>query len=545
MNRRSLPGLKSRSATLGLSALGLALFLLPVTLAGAGGDTTVADAAMNRDLAGVRDLVARKADVKATRNDGSTALHWAVYWDSPDTVDLLLNAGADPQAKTRLGMTPLFIAAEAGSPALVSKLLAAGADPNVTALSNGELPLMAAARSGNVEVVKALLDAKADVNAKDSLRGTTALSWAAEQNHVGVVKLLLSRGADPKAASKVTTGGRGGGDDDADDPGATAGNANAKGGVTPLMLAVREKGPESVEALLDGGAPIDQRAGDGTTALIVALQNGDAAIARRLIERGADVSASNAKGWTPLFLAVKNRSREIGTVPNPVIDPAALMDVIKMLVDRGADVNARTKARSDQYGATAWLREPGATPLLRAAYCADLEVIKYLLAHGADPQIATNDGTTTLMALVGVGYGDGFTKDVGTPDEAFEAVKLFVELGVPVNAANTDHVTALHGAAHKNNPRAIEYLVDHGADMTAVSNYTQGTFIRVGSKGQTVLDWATGVMVNMQSSSYKAEAVAMVNKLMKERGITVESLTNTKGGISTGATTGIAPGATP
>jgi hypothetical protein len=68
-----------------------------------------------------------------------------------------------------------------------------------------------------------------------------------------------------------------------------------------------------------------------------------------------------------------------------------------MLVERGADVNVRTKARSDQYGATAWLREPGATPLLRAAYCADLEVIKYLLAHGADPQIATTDGTTTLM----------------------------------------------------------------------------------------------------------------------------------------------------
>jgi ankyrin repeat protein len=219
-------------------------------------------------------------------------------------------------------------------------------------------------------------------------------------------------------------------------------------------------------------------------------------------------------------------------VPNPVIDPAALMDVIKLLVEKGADVNARTKARSDQYGATAWLREPGATPLLRAAYCADLEVIKYLLAHGADPQIATTDGTTALMALVGVGYGDGFTKDVGTPDDAFEALKLFVELGIPVNAANTDKVTALHGAAHKNNPRAIEYLVEHGAEMTAVSNYTQGTFIRVGSKGQTVLDWASGVMVNMQSSSYKAEAVAMVTKLMKERGIVVETLTNTKGGTT-------------
>jgi ankyrin repeat protein len=222
-------------------------------------------------------------------------------------------------------------------------------------------------------------------------------------------------------------------------------------------------------------------------------------------------------------------------VPNPVIDPAALMEVVKLLVEKGADVNARTKVRSDQYGATAFLREAGATPLLRAAYCADLEVIRYLLEHGADPFITTTDGTTALMALTGVGYGDGFTKDVGTPDDTFEALKLLVEVGIPINAANSDKITALHGAAHKNFARGIQYLVEHGADMTAVSNYTQGTFIRAGSRGQTVLDWATGVMVNMQSSSYKAEAVEMVTKLMKERGIPVESLTTTKGGTTAGA----------
>jgi uncharacterized protein len=524
--------MKRRLLGVGLT---VGLLSMPVVAGAAGGNTPVVDAVMNRDLSGLRSLIARKADVRAARADGSTALHFAVHGDDVEAADILLNAGADPQAKTRLGMTPLFLAAQTGNPAMVARLLAAGADPNTVALSNGEMPLMVAARSGNVDTVKLLLDAKANVEAKDTLRGTTALSWAAEQNHAAVVKLLLKAGADPKAASKVVANAQRGGDDDAaDDPAAAPANANARGGVTPLMLAVREKGVETIDALLDGGAPIDQRAGDGTTALIVALQNGDAAIAKRLIARGADVSAANGKGWTPLFLAVKNRSREIGTVPNPVIDPAALMDVIKLLVEKGADVNARTKARSDVYGATAFLREPGATPLLRAAYCADLEVIKYLLAHGADPQITTNDGTTALMALVGVGYGDGFTKDVGTPDDSFEALKLLVEVGIPINAANTDKVTALHGAAHKNQPRAIEYLVQHGADMTAVSNFTQGTFIRVGSKGQTVLDWATGVMVNMQSSSYKAEAVAMVTKLMKERGVTVETLTNTRGGTTVG-----------
>ena len=103
-------------------------------------------------------------------------------------------------------------------------------------------------------------------------------------------------------------------------------------------------------------------------------------------------------------------------------------------------------------------------------------------------------------------------------------------------AANSSGVTALHGAAHKNFVRAIQYLVDHGADMTAVSHYTAPDgFVRVGSKGQSVYDWATGVMVNGQSSSYKTEAVALVTKLMKERGMPIENLTNTKGGLQISA----------
>ena len=220
-------------------------------------------------------------------------------------------------------------------------------------------------------------------------------------------------------------------------------------------------------------------------------------------------------------------------MPNPVIDTAALFDVIKLMVEKGANVNARTKAASELYGATAWLKDAGATAFLRAAYCADLPVMKYLLEHGADPKIATSDGTTALMALAGVGYGDGFTKDFGTPNETFEALKILVDSGIPINAANNDKVTALHGAAHKNFVKGIEYLVDHGADISAISFFTgAGSFVRTGMKGQTLLDWATGVMVNGQSSSYKTEAVELVTKLMQEHGIPVEGRTNTRGGLN-------------
>src|SRR3954452_7422882 len=97
--------------SLGLGALGFFLFLLQVAIAAAG-ESPVADAVMNRDVTELRELIAKNADVKVARTDGSTALHWAIHWEDADAVDLLLKAGADPQAKTRLGMTPLFMAAE-------------------------------------------------------------------------------------------------------------------------------------------------------------------------------------------------------------------------------------------------------------------------------------------------------------------------------------------------------------------------------------------------------------------------------------------------
>ena len=512
----------------GLLSLGLAI-ILPV-VAFAAGDTAVADAVMNGDFATMKALIAKQADVKISQADGSTALHWAAYWENLDAVDALLKAGADPKAATRLGATPLYLAADAGNAAVIAKLLAAGADPNAPFLANGETPLMVASRSGNIDSVRVLLDAGARIDAKETFRETTALIWAAEQGHDQVVAFLLSRGANPSAASKVTIN-TGRGDFEMPEDGLVLpANANAKGGVTALMVATRERAVDTINVLLDGGAPINQRSGNDSTALTVALQNGDAAIAKLLIERGADVNMANAKNWTPLFLAVKARTREDGTVPNPIIDTAAMLDVIKLMLDKGADPNARVKANSETYGATTWLKEAGATAFVRAAWCGDLEVMKTLLKYGADPFIATSDRTNALMALSGIGYGDGFITDFGPPEESLEAMKLLVDvLGIPVNDRNSENITALHGTAHKNFVLGIQYLVDAGADMTVRSNRVSG-FERVGSPGNTVVDWATGVQVNMQSASFKLEAYDLVMKLLKEHNITMEGLSRTKGG---------------
>jgi len=536
----------------------------------------VADAAMNKDFDGLAALLAKKADVNARQPDGSTALEWAVHWDNLDAAKALIKAGADVKSATRLGATALYLAALNGNPEMVKLLLKAGADPNAAVLSQGEMPLMFAARSGNAAAVKALIEAGAKVDARENYRDTTALIWAAEQNHGEVVSLLLKNGADPSASSKVvipparrrapaktddkdaTKAGaaKAAGAaapvakaeapaaataaDDAAKPAAPAKAAdgdedsasNARGGITALVAAARQDGMDAAKALIEGGANVNQQSADGSTALIVAIQNAHLDMANLLIANGADVNISNKKGWNPLYLAVKDRSLEKGTMPNPTVDKEGMFKLISLIVDKGANVNARLKDDTEVHNSirSTWLRETGATPFLRAAFSGDLPVMKLLMAHGADPKIATEDGTTSLMALAGVGFTKGFMEDFGGPEMSIEAMKMLLKTGIDINAKNTDDVTALHGAAHKNFVEAIQLLVDNGADLKARS-MRRGQFVRTDNfKGNTVLDWAVGVQTGMESAIYNTEAVDLVTKLMKERNIPVEMLETTAGG---------------
>jgi uncharacterized protein len=471
----------------------------------------VADAAVNRDMATLKKLIAGKADVNAVQPDGGTALLWAIHWGDAEAVDLLLKAGADVKVANRLNATPLYLAAESGNDVIVRKLLEAGADPNQTVLSEGETPLMFAARSGNVEAMRLLLDKGAKIDATEKLSGTTALMWAAEQDHPEVLKLLIARGAKVDAQ---TTGPEAGGS-----------------GITALMLATRESGLESMKVLLDAGAPINQQSSNGNTALIVAAMSGDARTIHFLLERGANPKIANEKGWTPLYLTVKARTMETGQSPNPVVDQEGLFSAIRLILERGADVNARIGEKTEihSYLTPIWLKEPGATALLRAAFGGDLAVMKLLLAHGADPNIATKDNTTPLMALSGVGYFEGFIHDFGTEEESVEGMKLLVALGAQVNAVNDSGVSALHGAAQKNFVKGIEFLAANGADFTVRSHYKSQYDGRSGT-GYIPLDWAQGVTLGPTSSTYHAEAVAVISKLMVERHLQPVGLSLVKGG---------------
>jgi len=480
----------------------------------------LADAVMNQDAQAITALLQQGTDVNEGQGDGSTALHYAVYQNDLALAARLLAAGADAEAMTRLGATPLYLAAVNGDADMLTVLLTGGADANTAVLSNNETPLMFAARSGSVAAVNVLLEAGAHIDARDDYRGATALLFAAEQNHTGVIKLLIEHGTDINARTKtVINEGR-------------RGPSAPTGGLTALMLAAREGGLETVQVLISANALVNKQSAEGHTALLAAIQNAQVEIAKALINAGADVSLATDRGWNPLYMAVKMRSLEKGTMPNPVIDMNGMYDVIVMLLDKGANVNARLLADTEVHNSirSTWLAEAGGTPFLRASLCGDLKVMKLLLQHGADPLIATTDGTTALMALSGVGYTKGFMKDVGSIKDSMEAMQILIDAGIDINAKNDDVVSAIHGAAHKNFTQGIQMLVDNGADLTAHSN-RRGQFQGADTlAGNTVLDWADGFQTGMESAIYNAEAVELVEKLLNQRKLPLERLSGTVGG---------------
>jgi ankyrin repeat protein len=160
----------------------------------------VADAAQAGDRPALQKLLLAKTDANAPQVDGATALHWAVYRDDSQMVDLLIRAGANVKAVNREGVTPLAMASLYGNAAIMDRLLKAGAEA-ASLGPNGETMVMLAARNGNPQALKVLVEAGANVNAREPLRGTTALMWAAEQRHPEAVKALLAAGADPSARS--------------------------------------------------------------------------------------------------------------------------------------------------------------------------------------------------------------------------------------------------------------------------------------------------------------------------------------------------------
>ncbi len=451
--------------TIGAAALAASMLCaVPASAAG------LIDAVKAADRAGVTALLKARVDVNVAEPDGMTALHWAVRSGDETIVTLLLGAGANASVANRYGVTPISLAAAGAGVTILEALLRAGADP-LEVSREGETLLMTAAQAGNLAAVRVLLARGADPNAAEAWQGQTALMWAAAANHAEVVRALLQAGAKADVAARVSAGQprvpRGAG------VAIQASHSNfPKGGLTALHFAAREGAMAAARALADaaalggGTAALDVVDPDGITPMHLAIINGHFDLAALLVERGADVNKGDRVGRTPLFMTVDAHSMEwlfSRPVPEPSGDLTAL-DLATRLLEKGARVNAALTGRPFilHHNATGNRNiAEGATPFFRAATTSDVAMMRLLLAHGADPSIATRNGTTAVMALAGLNWVE--ISSLGTEEESLEGLNLVLDRGADVNASNTLGETAVHGAAQRGADRIVEFLAQKGA----------------------------------------------------------------------------------
>jgi ankyrin repeat protein len=508
------------------AALTVALLVQTPLLFADAADLRLPAAAQNNDLATVRALIADGADPNTLGDFETPALHWLVRLDEVDTARLLLEAGADANGVTGLGVSPLSLAVESGSTAMTRLLLEHGADANGV-LTSGESLLMAAAAVGVTDIVAALIEHGADVMYRDPEFDQSALMLAAREGHPDIVTLLLENGADVNAATKIGPApnfiapnsqrgfGFGIGILRGGVPKDRGRREPQPGGMTPLHYAARHNHIDVAQLLLDAGAELNAKEANGIWPLLMAISNNNMPMAHFLLEKdGVLLNDQDWYGRSPIWEAVNVRNLYVhnSTYVNG-IDRAPVLELIKALIAADADLNVRTKETPpvrhhllEITGTLEWVDFTGQTPFLAAALAGDLAVMKLLLESGADPHIHTFEGTSPLMAAAGVNWVYAQTYTEG-PAQLLEAVKFCHELGMDVNQKNSMGLTALMGAANRGSDDIIQYLVDQGADLTALDN-----------ENRSALDWAKGVFLATHPAEPKPTSIKLITELLTAQG---------------------------
>jgi ankyrin repeat protein len=463
------------------------------------------------------DMIRGGADVNDPQPDGTRPVHWAVYGADHELLQALLAKKAKVDVTNEFGSTPLGEAVKLADAAMVKMLLDAGA-PADSANQDGETALMLAIKTGELPIVEMLVKSGANVNVVEKFHNQTPLMYAADapKSAGEIVKLLLSKDASVKPRALYT-----------DWPSQITSEPRAQyravGGLTALLYAARSGCYDCVEAMLGAGADVNTPTPEGVTPLMIALDNDHNDVAKLLLDRGANPHVWDWWGRTALYIAIDRKEAggagggggrggpgggarggaagaggggrggggRGGGVPitaRPAGPRVSSLEIIDALLAANVDVNAEMNFHRPGRGGNSGRfadnqLSTGCTPLFRAAMSNDLELIRTLLAKGANPNI-NSMGFTPFLIAAGVTPG---IRGGGVAAPNTEILDLMIEHGADVNAQVTGTTTysmrisynpqnsptkegysALHAAAQAGKTDLVRYLLGKGANPELV-----------------------------------------------------------------------------
>jgi ankyrin repeat protein len=455
------------------------------------------------------EMIRAGADVNEPQPDGTRPVHWAVYRVDYELLDALIAKKAKMDVTNEFGSTPLAEAVKLADTRMLKTLLDAGAgteSPN----PDGETALMLAIKTGELSMVDMLIKAGAKVNTVETFHNQTPLMYAAAatKNAGEMVKLLLSKDANPKPRSLYS-----------DWPSQITSEPRAQyrpvGGLTAMLYAARSGCYDCIEALIASGSDVNVPTPEGVTPLMLAIDNDHNDVAKLLLDRGANPNVWDWWGRTELYIAIdrkeaaggagrggapggggrgaggrggNGRGAAVATAARGSRPAVSSIEIINALlaadVDPNPQLNMHRPSRGGNSGRFADNQlSTGCTPLFRAAQSNDTEVMRALLAKGANSNINAM-GFTPFLLAAGVSPG-GRGGGGGAPNTAI--LDLMIEHGADVNAQVTgtktysmrisyhpppdkEGASALHEAVQAGRTDLVRYLLEKGANPELVDS---------------------------------------------------------------------------
>ena len=243
------------------------------------GETALWLACSYRQQDSVRILLEAGPYPNIADNNGDTCLHAAVIGGcSKNIISTILDHGAGVNATNKNNETALIIACRNGNKSAINVLCNAGADPNIADVDNYTCLYKSVSAGCNKQALQTMIDFGADVNASNK-DNATALMIACAKGNTDAINVLLDAGADP--------------------------NITDANGYTCLSHAgYGECSKDELQAIIDHGADVNTTNKQKKTALMWACEKGNADAINVLLNAEADPTITDANGNTCLHTAV-------------------------------------------------------------------------------------------------------------------------------------------------------------------------------------------------------------------------------------------------